>query len=105
MAVVILSVRDQDGQSLLLIDGIPFTASLQTQSGLIVQQQVDRFASLTIGDIPPNQYVALVHHPSVQPNTAFFNFEVVTGNEIVLVLFVYLEPERNLFDITCVIEP
>lgn len=105
VAIVIISVENQAEQTLTSIDGIAFTASLQTRSELIVQQSVSlEFASLTVPDIPPNQYVALVYHPSVEPNVAFLNFEVATGNELIVVLFVYLEPERALMTIRCYTE-
>ncbi len=105
MAVLILNIRNEVGQALTSIEGIPFSIAIQRGNKLAVQQTVDlTYASATIVDVPPGQYVALATHPLTEPIAAAFQFQVVSDEDLILILFVYLESERVLLNIEIFIE-
>ena len=105
MAVLILNIRTEVGQALTSIEAIPFSVAIQQGNKLAVQQTVDlAYASATIVDVPPGQYIALATHPLTEPIAAAFQFQVAHEEDLILILFIYLESERVLLNIETFIE-
>ncbi|MBD1865184.1 MULTISPECIES: hypothetical protein [Trichocoleus] len=106
MAVLILNIRNEVGQALTSIEGIPFSIAIQQGNKLAVQQTADlTYASATLVDVTPGQYIAIATHPRVEPVAAAFQFQVTSDEDLILILFVYLESERVLLNIETFVEP
>jgi hypothetical protein len=56
MAVLILNFRNEIGQALTSIEGIPFSIAIQQGTKLAIQQTVDlTYASATLVDVAPGE--------------------------------------------------
>ncbi len=105
MAVLILNIRNEIGQALTSIEGIPFSIAIQQGNKLAVQQTVDlTYASATIVDVALGEYIAIATPPQVEPLAAAFQFQVTSDEDLILILFVYLESERVLLNIETFVE-
>ncbi len=99
MSDVFISIRNQNGNALTSVGGIPFVANLKQDGQILAQQVVDlRFATAHFYDLPLGQYITSVRHELVSPQEA--NQDVTLSvDELIQVVFVYLELERILLRI------
>jgi hypothetical protein len=100
MAVISIVTRNQNGNALTSIEGIPFVAILQFGEQVIGEQTVELILARTIFDnLLPGSYTAKVRHELVEPQIAQFDVTLMTEEEILQISFNYLEPERVLLNI------
>lgn len=100
MAIVRIAVRNQNGNALTSIEGIPFIVILSQDERMINEQVVDLiYADAYWEGLIPGEYIAMVRHQLVEPPLARYNFEIITDSELLSILYNYLEPERVLLNI------
>ncbi|NJM86270.1 MAG: hypothetical protein HC847_02655 [Hydrococcus sp. RU_2_2] len=100
MAVISIVTRNQNGNALTSIGGIPFVAILQLGEQIIGEQTVSLlFADTFFDNLEAGQYTAKVRHELVEPPLAQFDVALITQSELLQISFNYLEPERVLLNI------
>jgi len=100
MAVISIATRNQNGNALTSIGGIPFMAILQLGNRVIGEQTVSLlFADTFFDNLEAGQYTAKVRHELVEPSLAQFDVALMTQTELLQISFNYLEPERVLLNI------
>ncbi|MCU0536572.1 MAG: hypothetical protein MUD14_22010 [Hydrococcus sp. Prado102] len=100
MAVISIVTRNQNGNALTSIGGIPFMAILQLGEQVIGEQTVSLlFADTFFDNLEAGQYTAKVRHELVEPPLAQFDVTLMTQTELLQISFNYLEPERVLLNI------
>ncbi|NJM90402.1 MAG: hypothetical protein HC847_27975, partial [Hydrococcus sp. RU_2_2] len=83
MAVISIVTRNQNGNALTSIGGIPFVAILQIGEQVIGEQTVELILARTIFDnLSPGSYTAKVRHELVEPPIAQFDVTLMTEEEI-----------------------
>jgi hypothetical protein len=100
MSDIFVLVRDQDNVALTSIGGIPFVALLQQDGKTLAEETVDLiYADAGFDDLPLGNYTVVLHHEQVEPSDVIRDVAINTFDEVVLLTFVYLEPERILLNI------
>jgi hypothetical protein len=100
MAVISIVTRNQNGNALTSIEGIPFVAILQFGEQIIGEQTVSLFYADTFFDnLEAGQYTAKVRHELVEPPLAQFDVTLMTQTELLQISFNYLETERVLLNV------
>ncbi|MBR8826376.1 MAG: hypothetical protein DSM107014_00480 [Gomphosphaeria aponina SAG 52.96 = DSM 107014] len=104
MAAITIATRNQTGNALTSLGGIPFVTILPQGERLIDEQTVDLiYADAYFDNLTPGKYTAMVRHELVQPALTLYDFEIMTDSELTSILFNYLEPERVLLNIRTIL--
>jgi len=105
MSDIFVMLRNQDNSALTSIDGIAFTSLLRHQGQSIAEETVDLvYADAGFDDLPKGQYTVVVQHPHVEPTIAAHDVTIAAEDQVILLTFVYLEPERVLLGIQASVE-
>lgn len=100
MSDIFVLVRDQDNVALTSIGGIPFVAQLHQNGELLAEEIVDLiYADAGFDDLPTGNYTVVLQHDHVEPSNATCDVAITQSDEVILLTFVYLEPERMLLNI------
>lgn len=100
MSDIFVLVRDQDNVALTSIGGIPFVALLRQNTQVLAKETVDLiYADAGFDDLPLGIYTVVVHHERVEPEEAAYDVVINTHDEVILLTFIYLEPEQILLHI------
>lgn len=100
MSDIFVLVRDQDNVALTSIAGIPFVALLQQDGEILARETVDLiYADAGFDDLPIGSYTVILHHERVEPQDVSCNVIIDTLDEVILLSFVYLEPEQILLNV------
>jgi len=105
MADIFVMIRSQENNVLTSIGGEAFITVLEQGGGILATETVDlTHADAGFDDIPAGEYTVVVKHNGVEPTVAFYPVTVVAEDEVVMLTFTYLEPERVLLRIKAVTE-
>ncbi|MFS8804725.1 hypothetical protein NW813_07635 [Synechococcus sp. R55.6] len=105
MSDIFVMIRNQANNALTSIDGIPFLSFLERQGQLIAEETIELiYADAGFDDLPVGEYTVGVRHERVEPPKATCPVSIASEDEVVLVTFVYLEPERVLLTIHVSVE-
>jgi hypothetical protein len=97
MSDIFVLVRNQDNVALTSIAGIPFVARLQQNGIILAAETVDLiYADAGFDDLPLGNYVVTLHHERVEPRDVSHKVTITAPDEVILLTFVYLEPEQIL---------
>jgi hypothetical protein len=97
MSDIFIMIRNQANAALTSIEGIAFVTLLQQDGQVIAEEGVDLFyADAGFDDLPLGQYTVVVRHEQVEPTEAVYNVIIRAIDEVILLTFVYSEPERVL---------
>ncbi|WP_416670602.1 hypothetical protein [Egbenema bharatensis] len=100
MSDIFVLVRDQDNVALTSIAGIPFVARLQQNGEILAAETVDLiYADAGFDDLPLGHYVVTLHHERVEPKDVSYEVKIDLSDEVILLTFVYLEPEQILLNV------
>jgi hypothetical protein len=100
MSDIFVLIRDQDNVALTSIGGIPFVALLRQNGQILAKETVDLiYADAGFDDLPLGKYTVVVHHERVDPEEAAYDVVINTHDEVILLTFIYLEPEQILLHI------
>jgi hypothetical protein len=100
MSDIFVMIRNQDNTALTSIDAIAFMTLLRQNSQLLAEEIVDLvYADAGFDDLPLGHYTVGVRHESVEPQEATCAVTIDAEDEVILLTFVYLEPERVLLGI------
>ncbi|MCW6036156.1 hypothetical protein K4A83_07705 [Spirulina subsalsa FACHB-351] len=97
MSDIFIMVRNQSNNALTSIGGIPFVTMLE-QTGIILgTETVDLvYADAGFDDLPQGQYTVIVTHEKVTPQWVKQDVVIQDIDDVVLLTFIYCEPERIL---------
>ncbi|MCU0543839.1 MAG: hypothetical protein MUE44_16950 [Oscillatoriaceae cyanobacterium Prado104] len=87
------------------VDGVAFITLLTRDGRVLAEEKVDLIeADAGFDDLAPGQYTVVVKHDRIEPRSA--SLDVTLGNEdrVIVLTFVYLEPERVLLRILVAVE-
>ena len=99
MSDIFVMIRNQANNALTSIDGIPFVAFLEREGQLVAEEAIELiYADAGFDDLPIGEYTVGVRHERVEPPKATCPVAIRGADEVVLVTFVYLEPERVLLN-------
>lgn len=105
MSDIFVMIRNQDNNALTSIDGIPFLSFLERDGQLIAEETIELiYADAGFDDLPIGEYTLGVWHERVEPQKATCPVDIKATDEVVLVTFVYLEPERVLLNTQRLVE-
>lgn len=100
MSDIFVLIRDQDNVALTSIGGIPFVALLRQEQQTLAAETVDLiYADAGFDDLPLGKYTVVVQHERVEPKEAAYDVAINTHDEVILLTFIYLEPEQILLHI------
>lgn len=105
MSDIFVMIRNQDNSALTSIDGIAFV-TLLCQDGQVLAQEVVEliYADAGFDDLPLKAYTVVVRHERVEPQEVTYAVSINADDEVILLTFVYLEPERVLLRIQASVE-
>ncbi|MFS8867633.1 hypothetical protein [Synechococcus sp. H65.1] len=99
MSDIFVMIRNQANNALASIEGIPFVAFLEQEGKQIAEETIELiYADAGFDDLPIGKYTVGVRHERVEPPRATCPVAIRTVDEVVLVTFTYLEPERVLLN-------
>jgi hypothetical protein len=105
MADIFVMIRSQENNVLTSIGGEAFVTVLEQGSLVLATETVDlTHADAGFDDIPVGEYTVVVKHNGVEPTAAAYPVTVLSEDEVVLLTFTYLEPERVLLRVKAVRE-
>ncbi|MEN9206361.1 MAG: hypothetical protein Q6J68_02100 [Thermostichales cyanobacterium SZTDM-1c_bins_54] len=105
MADIFVMIRSQENNILTSIDGEAFVTVLEQDGFVLATETVDlTHADAGFDDIPVGEYTVIVKHNGVEPAAAAYPVTVTAEDEVVLLTFTYLEPERVLLRVRSVTE-
>ncbi len=105
MSDIFVMIRNQDHSALTSIDGVAFITLLQQDGQVLTKEIVELiYADAGFDDLPPGQYTVVVKHERVEPKEAPYDVVINAEDEVILLTFVYLEPERVLLGIQASVE-
>lgn len=105
MADIYITIRNQDNHALTSIDGIAFAILIRQNGSAIAQEDVELIhADANFDSLPIGQYTVVVKHHQVEPPEATYETAISQEDEVILLIFFYLEPERVLLRIQADVE-
>jgi hypothetical protein len=105
MSDIFVMVRNQNNHAMTSVDGVAFITLLTRDGRVLAEEKVDLIeADAGFDDLAPGQYTVVVKHDRIEPRSA--SLDVTLGNEdrVIVLTFVYLEPERVLLRILVAVE-
>jgi len=106
MSDIFVTIRNQDGRAMTSVDGIAFITLLaQDGNKVLAEETVDLFeADAGFDDLPAGHYTVIVTHGRVEPRSATYDVTISIEDQVIILKFVYLEPERVLLRIESSVE-
>ncbi|GAB4215732.1 MAG: hypothetical protein OHK0012_16500 [Synechococcales cyanobacterium] len=105
MSDIFVMIRSHENNVLTSIGGEAFVTLLHQRDQILATEPVDiTHADAGFDDIPVGEYTVVVKHNGVEPAVASYPVTIRDNNEVVLLTFVYLEPERVLLRVHAVTE-
>ncbi|MBC6421600.1 MAG: hypothetical protein GDA38_08630 [Hormoscilla sp. SP12CHS1] len=105
MSDIFVMTRNQDNIALTSIDGIAFVALLLQAGQVLAKETVELiYADAGFDDLPVGLYTVTVRHEGMEPRSATRNVTISREDEVILLTFVYLEPERVLLRLQTAVE-
>ena len=105
MSDIFVMTRNQDNIALTSINGIAFVALLLQAGQVLAEETVELiYADAGFDDLPIGEYTVIVRHDRVEPQSAKCHVKISSENEVILLTFVYLEPERVLLGVKTAVE-
>lgn len=100
MSDIFVMLREQHNVALTSIHGIPFVALLRQNGQILAAETVDLiYADAGFDDLPLGHYTVVVRHGDVEPPEVTYDVSIDTQDEVILLTFIYFEPEQILLDI------
>lgn len=105
MSDIFVMVRNQNNYAMTSVDGVAFI-TLLTRDGLVLaEEKVDLIeADAGFDDLVPGQYTVVVKHDRVEPRSASWDITIGNQDRVIVLTFVYLEPERVLLRVLATVE-
>ena len=105
MSDIFVMTRNQDNIALTSINGIAFVALLLQAGQVLAEETVELiYADAGFNDLPVGEYTVTVRHEGVEPKLATSNVTISREDQVILLTFVYLEPERVLLRVQTAVE-
>lgn len=105
MSDIFIMICNQDNNALTSIGGVAFVAVLQQNGRILAEETVDLIhADAGFDDLPVGQYTVVVQHDQVEPQAANYKVVINTDDQVILLTFIYLEPERVLLRIQTAVD-
>lgn len=105
MSDIFVVICNQENNALTSIDGIVFVALLEREGKVLAQETVDLiYADAGFDDLSVGQYTVVVRHDLVEPQATTYNVTINSEDEVILLTFIYLEPERVFLRIRAAVE-
>ena len=105
MSDIFVMIRNQNNVAMTSVDGIAFI-TLLTQEGRVVAEETVALMEADAGfdDLAAGQYTVIVRHEGVEPRSATWDVTIGNEDQVIILTFVYLEPERVLLCILATVE-
>ena len=105
MSDIFVMIRNQDNSDLTSIDGTAFITLIRQDGQVLAEEIVELiYADAGFDDLRTGQYTVVVRHEQVQPIEATYDVIINAEDKVILLTFVYLEPERILLQIQASVE-
>lgn len=105
MSDIFVMIRNQDNIVLTSIDGIAFSTLLWRDNRLLAEEKVELiYADAGFDDLPVGEYIVAVIHEGVEPQEVTYDVEIASEDDVIMLTFFYLEPERVLMGVRSSIE-
>ncbi|MFS8117738.1 MAG: hypothetical protein ACMG55_04500, partial [Microcoleus sp.] len=98
-------VRNQNNIAMTSVDGIAFITLLNRDGRILAEETVALMeADAGFDDLAAGQYTVIVRHELVEPRSAMWDVTIGNQDEVIILTFVYLEPERVLLRVLATVE-
>ncbi|MGB3267710.1 MAG: hypothetical protein WBA89_27590 [Microcoleus sp.] len=105
MSDIFVMVRNQNNVAMTSVDGIAFITLLNRDGRVLAEETVALMeADAGFDDLAPGQYTVTVRHEQVEPQSAKWDVTIGKKDRVIILTFVYLEPERVLLRILATVE-
>jgi len=105
MSDIFVMVRNQNNIAMTSVDGIAFITLLTRDGRVLAEERVALMeADAGFDDLAAGQYTVMVRHERVEPQSATWDVTIGTEDRVIILIFVYLEPERVLLRILATVE-
>ncbi|TAG85736.1 MAG: hypothetical protein EAZ09_19910 [Oscillatoriales cyanobacterium] len=105
MSDIFVMVRNQNNIAMTSVDGIAFITLLNRDGRILAEETVALMeADAGFDDLAAGQYTVIVRHELVEPRSATWDVMIGNQDQVIILTFVYLEPERVLLRILATIE-
>lgn len=105
MSDIFVMIRNQDNIVLTSIDGIAFSTLLWQENRLLAEEEVELiYADAGFDDLPVGKYIVAVRHERVEPQEVTYDVAIASEDDVIMLTFVYLEPERVLMGVRASVE-
>ncbi|MBE9119835.1 hypothetical protein IQ269_03195 [Tychonema sp. LEGE 07199] len=105
MSDIFVMVRNQNNVAMTSVDGIAFITLLNRDGRVLAEETVALMeADAGFDDLAPGQYTVIVRHEQVEPQSAKWDVTIGKKDRVIILTFVYLEPERVLLRILATVE-
>jgi hypothetical protein len=105
MSDIFVMVRNQNNIAMTSVDGIAFITLLNRDGRILAEETVALMeADAGFDDLAAGQYTVIVRHELVEPRSAMWDVTIGNQDEVIILTFVYLEPERVLLRVLATVE-
>ncbi len=105
MSDIFVMVRNQNNIAMTSVDGIAFITLLNRDGRILAEETVALMeADAGFDDLAAGQYTVIVRHERVEPRSAMWDVTIGNQDEVIILTFVYLEPERVLLRVLATVE-
>ena len=105
MSDIFVMVRNQNNIAMTSVDGIAFITLLNRDGRILAEETVALMeADAGFDDLAAGQYTVIVRHELVEPRSATWDVTIGNQDEVIILTFVYLEPERVLLRVLTTVE-
>ena len=105
MSDIFVMVRNQNNIAMTSVDGIAFITLLNRDKRILAEETVALMeADAGFDDLAAGQYTVIVRHELVEPRSAMWDVTIGNEDQVIILTFVYLEPERVLLRILATVE-
>ena len=105
MSDIFVMVRNQNNIAMTSVDGIAFITLLNRDGRILAEETVALMeADAGFDDLAAGQYTVIVRHELVEPRSAMWDVTIGNEDQVIILTFVYLEPERVLLRVLTTVE-
>ena len=105
MSDIFVMVRNQNNIAMTSVDGIAFITLLNRDGRILAEETVALMeADAGFDDLAAGQYTVIVRHELVEPRSAMWDVTIGNQDQVIILTFVYLEPERVLLRVLTTVE-
>ncbi len=105
MSDIFVMVRNQNNIAMTSVDGIAFITLLNRDGRILAEEKVALMeADAGFDDLAAGQYTVIVRHELVEPRSAMWDVTIGNQDQVIILTFIYLEPERVLLRILATVE-